>query len=147
MEHCYYPRQWNAGVGPWDPFEGFEDESPDMVSHHLPRDLPEDEDALMDTVLTRVNASRTAIEDDGTPTVLKARAPTTDANERIYHLAQVSLPPQTVWRQPGTGVRTNGRWNYRLDDVNVGNANQWVYVIGETGYWTAHPVRRRSVSS
>ncbi|KAK2030564.1 pectin lyase-like protein [Colletotrichum zoysiae] len=137
VEYCYYPRQWNAGVGPWDPFEGFEDGSPGMASHHLPRDLPED--ALKDTVLTRVNASRIAVEDDGMPTVLKARAPTTDANERVYHLAQVSLPPQTVWKQPGTGVRTGGRWNYRLDDVNVGDANQWVYVIGETGYWNAHP--------
>ncbi|KAF9872609.1 putative glucan 1, 3-beta-glucosidase [Colletotrichum karsti] len=148
VEHCYYPRQWNAGVGPWDPFEGFEDESfheegfqdgsPGMASHphHLPRHIPED--ASEYTVLTTVNSSRTVVEDDGTPTVLKARAPTTDADAKIYHLAQVSLPPQTVWKQPGTGVRTAGQWNYRLDDVNVGNANQWVYVIGETGYWNAH---------
>jgi hypothetical protein len=109
----------------------------DLVSE----DALENEAELFELEL-RVNVTQTAVEDEGAPNVLKARAPTVDSNQRIYHLAQISLARGKVWKQPGTGVRTGTSWNYRLDDVDVGNANQWVYVVSETGYWAAHPVRR-----
>ncbi|KAK1974041.1 pectate lyase superfamily protein-domain-containing protein [Colletotrichum cereale] len=136
VEHAYYYEEWNRGVGTIDITEEvlatFEIEHPHMQPQN---DLPSKHDSRLNLTL----ASRV---EDGDPTStfeIEKRAPTSQTDRLIWHLSQDSLPKGQTWRGQGSDSVDANNVNFRFHYDDAGGANQYVYVVGERGYWTAHP--------